>query len=178
MQFRWWDLLVSGGRKAHSLKRLRKKKGGFGFGFALRRSQSVREKQSDGRFQAGQYFTRPVSNGRSRFDFWFVKENFFVYTQASAWGLQVVFLFLPRKWSNRRSGYLFNFKRGRFEDNAPFITLKPLMIWPPKLHKIMYSSFPTSKHYLINTTTKYDVIMTSFCWIYCRNPNFQSRIKK
>ena len=57
------------GERPIRLKGCVKKKGGFGFGFALRRSQSVREKQSDGSFQAGQYFTRPVSNGCSGFDF-------------------------------------------------------------------------------------------------------------
>ena len=44
------------------------------------------------------------------------------------------------------------------------ITLKPLLIRPPKLHRIKY--FPTSRHNLIDTMTSiklFDVITTSYC---------------
>ena len=52
------------------------------------------------------------------------------------------------------------------------------MLRPPKLHSFMCLSFPTTGHGLIDTMTKSDVIMTSYCWIYGLNPNFpQSRRK-
>ena len=37
------------------------------------------------------------------------------------------------------------------------------MIRPPKLHRIMHSSFPTSRQNLIETMMWYDVITTSHC---------------
>ena len=38
--------------------------------------------------------------------------------------------------------------------------------------RIMYSSFQTSGHNLIDTVTSYDGIITLCCWIYCQNLNF------
>ena len=43
--------------------------------------------------------------------------------------------------------------RGRRSPAAAPITSKTLMIRPPKLHRIMFSSFPTSRHNLIGTVT-------------------------
>ena len=38
------------------------------------------------------------------------------------------------------------------------------MIRPRKLHRIIYSLFPKSKHNLIDTMTSFDVILTSYWW--------------
>ena len=59
----------------------------------------------------------------------------------------------------------------------PSITSKPLILQPPKLDKIMYSSFTTSEHNLIPLMTQSDVTVTSYIWIYWENlQNFpQSR---
>ena len=43
--------------------------------------------------------------------------------------------------------------RGRRSPAAAPITSKTLMIRPPKLHRIMFLSFPTSRHNLIGTVT-------------------------
>ena len=54
---------------------------------------------------------------------------------------------------------------------AHSITLKPLILLSPKFPRIIYSSFLTSRHNLIDTISLYVVIMTSYCWIYGQNPN-------
>ena len=40
-------------------------------------------------------------------------------------------------------------------------TSKPLLLWPPKLHTTMDSSFPASGHNFIDTMTLSEVITTS-----------------
>ena len=61
------------------------------------------------------------------------------------------------------SAYFNPIQSGLFFVSCDRAGPKPLMILLPlKLHRIMYSSFPTSRHTLIATMTKFDVIFSFF----------------
>ena len=64
--------------------------------------------------------------------------------------------------------------------SSPFVISKPLILRLPKLDKIMYSSFTTSKHNVIPLMRESDVTMTSYKWIHWQKlQNFpQSRHEK
>ena len=47
-----------------------------------------------------------------------------------------------------------------------FINPKPFLKLPSKLHVLLYSSFPTSRHNLVDTMALIDITMTSHCSSY------------
>ena len=60
------------------------------------------------------------------------------------------------------TGLFFSLRTGgRGLGGPPSKTSKPLILWPPKLHTTMDSSFPASGHNLIHTMTLSEVITTS-----------------
>ena len=51
------------------------------------------------------------------------------------------------------------------------VTTKPRVTRQPRLHRMIYWSFPTFWHSLLDIMTQFTVIVTSFCWIYWQNLN-------